>query len=219
MLSSKSSNLSDCLSLDSYIYLIDHSYINGNVDEIINDATSISVKKGFFKSEGPPSFRHRIPHSLYSKQVISLFSKLQKNVEELGRDAHISTLQKVLISSWSEASPEIYQSYELKPFLHGVSKESLIDGILNNWTTYDVIVFGQFMESRYKTTNIYEYLSPEFSAVNEITEKLSDTRDSMPVSMKKGQITELVEYLNKAVSFIDKAECNAEIRNQATESD
>ena len=115
----------------------------------------------------------------------------------------------MLLKSWSEASTEIYQSYESKPFLLDVNEELLIDSIMNKWTPYDVIVFGQFMEARYTVTNIYDYLGSEFSTIKSITKKISDKLESMPVSMKKGKVTELVEYLEKSILFIDKAENRA----------
>ena len=205
--------------IDTYIHLIDYEYISGNVDDIIEKATLTSERKGFFNSENISSFDHHIFRSFENEKIKKLCDKLQDNVKELGRNSRISTLQGTLLKSWSEASKEIYLHFEFKPFLFGVNEELLIDSIVNKWTPYDVIIFGQFLGARYTISNIHDYLSSEFSTVKSITEKLSDKLNNMPASMKKGKVTELVEYLQESILLIDKAENRALSINKITVSD
>lgn len=195
--------------LDSYTYLVDYNYVNGDVTQLIDNAKKAASIDGFFEPMPNNMMRNRYLKNLYSEQVRSLNKELLPTLQrQTNRKINVA-LQESFLNSWSETSTQIYQSYDNKPFLNDFELELVIDGILNNWNVTETIIFGQYLEARYKISNIYEYLAPEFRAIKElkiIVEKRSNSLDS---SMKKGLLSELLEYLEKAVLWIEKAEKRA----------
>ena len=94
----------------------------------------------------------------------------------------------------------------MKPFLHLFDAKEVCQAF-DNWKLLDIIVFGQFIESRYTISNIREYLQDEFNFVRQLKEHLESKILSMPASRLKGCLNTLVEdYLDKGVKLIETAE-------------
>ena len=126
--------------------------------------------------------------------------------DKLSIDIKQNDLKKQFLACWFTASSEIYQNYDMKPFLHLFDAKE-VSQAFDKWKLFDILVFGQFIESRYKINNIREYLQDEFEFVRQLKEHLESKVPSMPASRLKGCLNTLVEdYLDKGVKLIEKAE-------------
>lgn len=190
--------------LDTWIYLIDHDYIHGSSSDAIKKARTVCFHQDFFTRE-PHSFSRFYSRDFYSSEVSKIRNEAQPNYLHLVSLKESNELQEQFVQSWSASSSVIYQKYDTKPFLDSFKIDAVIDGIVSNWSRYDAIVFGQYMEARYKISNIYEYLSEEFDVVRQLKEKLEVTHKELRTSQQKGKISELLEYLEKAIKFIEGA--------------
>ncbi|EKO3502755.1 hypothetical protein LIA67_000300 [Vibrio fluvialis] len=201
--------------LDTLIYLMEHDYIKGNSSDAVKKARTICFHKDFFTHEAHP-FRGFYSRDFYSPEVSKILNEVKPTFLHSVSLKESNALQEQFVQSWTESSRVIYQKYDTKPFLNSFDLELVIDGIINNWNRYDTIVFGQYMEARYKISNIYDYLSEEFDVVTQLKEKLETAHKSLPTSLQKGQISELLEYLDKAIKFIEVARAR-QIQAQANE--
>ncbi|EJG0704198.1 hypothetical protein C4G67_RS08545 [Vibrio parahaemolyticus] len=190
--------------LDTWIYLIDHDYIHESSSDAIKKARTVCCHQDFFARESH-SFSRFYSRDFYSAEVSKIRNEVQPSYLHLVSLKESSGLQGQFVQSWSASSSVIYQKYDTKPFLDSFELDAVVCGIVSNWTRYDAIVFGQYMEARYKISNIYEYLSEEFDVVRQLKEKLEVTHKELRPSQQKGKISELLEYLEKAIKFIERA--------------
>ncbi|WP_318457751.1 P-loop NTPase fold protein [Photobacterium leiognathi] len=190
--------------LDIWIYFIDHDYINGCSSDAIEKARTVCFHQDFFTRESH-SFNRFYSRDFYSSEVSKIRNEVKPNYLHLVSLKESNELQEQFVQSWSASSSVVYQKYDTKPFLDSFELDAVIGGIVSNWSRYDAIVFGQYMEARYKIFNIYEYLSEEFDVVRQLKEKLEVTHKELRTSQQKGKISELLEYLEKAIKFIEDA--------------
>lgn len=154
--------------------------------------------------------RIRNKHPLVEK----LYSVAKPLNDELAIDIKQRTLKKEFLASWSTASTQIYQKYETKPFLHWFDAGEVCQAF-ENWKSSDIIVFGQFIESRYTVSNICEYLEDEFEFVRQLKECLDSKIPSMSASRLKGSLNVLTkDYLDKGVKCIERAESYSRVENR-----
>ncbi|MFA0000632.1 P-loop NTPase fold protein [Vibrio lentus] len=190
--------------LDTWIYLIDHDYIHGSSSDAIKKARTVCFHQDFFIRE-LHSFSRFYSRNFYSSEVSSIQNEVKPTFLRSVSLKESNALQEQFVQSWTESSHAIYQKYDNKPFLDSFELDAVIDGIVSNWSRYDTIVFGQYMEARYKISNIYDYLSEEFDVVRQLKEKLEVANESLNTSLQKGKITELLGYLDKAVEYVEHA--------------
>ena len=190
--------------LDTLLYLTKHGYLPGNIPDSIKKARAVCFHKGFFIHE-LHSFARFSSRDLYNSEVAKLRDEVKTKLLSFVSIKESNELQELFVRSWSEPSSVIYQKYDTKPFLDSVDLDVVVEGVVNNWSRYDTIMFGQFMEARYKISNIYEFLSDEFDTVGQLKEKLEVAHKSLSESLQKGKISELLEYLDEAVKLIKNA--------------
>ncbi|NOI65113.1 P-loop NTPase fold protein [Vibrio sp. 99-8-1] len=190
--------------LDTWIYLIDHDYVYGSSSDAIKKARTVCYQQDFFTRE-LHSFSRFYSRNFYSTEVSNIQNEVKPILLRSVSLKESNALQEQFVQSWTESSHVIYQKYDTKPFLDSFELDAVIDGIVSNWSRYDTIVFGQYMEARYKISNIYDYLSEEFDVVRQLKEKLEVAHKSLNTSLQKGKITELLGYLDKAVEYVERA--------------
>jgi hypothetical protein len=192
--------------LDMLVYFAQNGYINETKNELLEYVKPSLNIEGFFKIEDSHNFYDVSDRYLEDEDVRALFHEKKTLVIENSKDSQISMLQENLARSWSEASGDIYKYYDHKPFLDALDLSVLVMGIVNNWSHQDTIVFGQYLEKRYKVFNIDEYLYDEFDAVKELKIKLEKEASSIPASFTKGRVTELLGYLRATIVQIESSE-------------
>ena len=180
-------------------------YIEENIDDEYERAKAIVETRMALK---PVSSNRSYEMRLRNRQplVDELYNVAKPLNDELSIDIKQSELRQQFLACWSTASTQIYQKYETKPFLHLFDAEEVCQAF-EIWKLSDIIVFGQFIESRYTVSNIREYLEDEFEFVRLLKEHLDSRIQPMPASRLKGCLNLLAkDYLDKGVKLIEKAE-------------
>ncbi|MDL5027424.1 hypothetical protein QR676_09315 [Vibrio sp. TMPB1044] len=190
--------------LDTWVYLVDHDYIHGSSSDAIKKARTVCFHQDFFTRESHSSSRF-YSRDFYSSEVSNIQNEVKPTFLRSVSLKESNALQEQFVQSWTESSGVIYQKYDTKPFFDSFELDAVIDGIVSNWSRYDTVVFGQYMEARYKISNIYDYLSEEFDVVRQLKEKLEVAHESLNTSLQKGKITELLGYLDKTVEYVERA--------------
>jgi hypothetical protein len=191
--------------LDSYFFFIEYMYIEENIDDEYVRAKAMVEAPKALKPISPSRYQEMSLRNMHPS-VDKLYHFAKPLNDKLSIDIKQCELQKQFLACWSTASTEIYQKYDNKPFLHLFDAEEVCQAF-DNWKLLDILVFGQFIESRYTVSNIREYLQDEFEFVRQLKEHLESKVPSMPASRLKGCLNLLIEdYLNKGVKFIEKAE-------------
>ncbi|WP_394183870.1 P-loop NTPase fold protein [Marinomonas posidonica] len=190
--------------LDTLVYFAQNEYIAETKKELISHARIKSNVEGFFRLEDSLNSYDISVRSF--EDVEELYNERKKLVVKSSRAKGFSILQERLVESWEEVSNDIFKVYDHKPFLDAVDISVLVKGIVDNWTYNGVIVFGQFLAARYKSSTIYEYLIDEFDAVKSLESELDKCAKVMSESLKKGRIMELLRYLREAIEYIDNSE-------------
>ncbi len=195
--------------LDSYLHLLKNKYTSGDIKEAFSKAKHESSKDDFF-APSLHSIEREFIGDMYNEDVDLLRKELLPKVANKTNKEKSSALQESFILSWNQASYTIYKSYDFKPFLNDFDIGLVVDGIINNWNIEDTIVFGQFMEARYKSNSIYDYLSSEFNTVRDLITTIETRIEVAESSLKTGMLVELLEHLSRALQWISRAESTRE---------
>jgi hypothetical protein len=191
--------------LNAYIFLIKNKYIQENINGEYERAKAMVENSKALKPVSPHRYQEMSLQNMHPL-VDELYHFAKPLNDKLSIGIKQSELQKQFLACWSTASSEIYQNYDMKPFLHLFDAKEVCQAF-ESWKLLDIIVFGQFIESRYTVSNIREYLQDEFEFVRQLKEHLELKVPSMSASRLKGSLNLLIEdYLDKGVKFIEKAE-------------
>ncbi|KUI97282.1 hypothetical protein [Vibrio sp. MEBiC08052] len=219
ILSSESKSYFDWIkALDAYHYLIEHHYIDKDIEQLIIQAKNIISEYDFFErwdsSVENRYFERTINERLWSDKIIKLHQELFPAFKQKDEIYKSSIFQESFVRSWYEVSNKIYQTYDTKPFLNKFNLDEVVSGIIDNWTINESIIFGQYLSSRYNISNIYQFLEPEFEIVKDLQKKIKKEIDEIDSSMNKGKLTELLGYIDKTVIDIINAETRSKLASQ-----
>jgi hypothetical protein len=191
--------------LNAYFFLVENMYIQENINDEYERAKAMVEDSKALKLISPNRYQEMSLRNMHPL-VDELYRFAKPLNDKLSIDIKQNDLKKQFLACWFTASSEIYQNYDMKPFLHLFDAKEVFQAF-DKWKLLDILVFGQFIESRYKINNIREYLQDEFEFVRQLKEHLEVKVPSMPASRLKGCLNTLVEdYLDKGVKLIEKAE-------------
>jgi len=112
-----------------------------------------------------------------------------------------------MVNSWKNVDMKIYRGHHLKPFFNFIATETW-NQCLNNWTPHDLECFADFVNNRYKESNVKHYLMDEYNSLNTFKGLVVSKLQGKPAGQYKGSLTLVKISLEKAVKALEKQSLN-----------
>lgn len=152
----------------------DYSDLNGRACRLKIDADDNYIYQGYI------SYRSAYIEIKEKGEKIDIFERMKK--------------------SWLDVDEEVYKNYRLEPFFNQFSIKQLSDCI-DCWTNKDLQLFRDFIQDRYKVSNIQSYLSDELSIIKLLEKEVGHRKCIELPGRRKGSLG----LLNKSISSAVKS--------------
>ncbi|MFT6734838.1 MAG: hypothetical protein ACI9AT_000529 [Ulvibacter sp.] len=186
-----------------YDFLQKNNFFSSERPELHEDFDALVYKKIFDYSDiDGRSHRLRIDSEdtyIFQKYVAEKdkYRGNQKQTEQ----SDIFDRMKV---SWGNVDIEVYKSHQLQPFFNQFEINQLKDCV-DSWSNKDILYFNDFINDRYKASNIINYLSDELDIIKKLQGYVNKFHDSEPAGRKKGSLGFLSLNLNTAVKNLNSS--------------
>lgn len=114
-------------------------------------------------------------------------------------------LKEKLESSWNNIDMEIFQNHSLSPFINKFSAEDWLK-FIDKWNAYDKALFADHIKTRYKATNIGDYLIVEMETLSALATLLLENVGQLQAGPKKGNLVNIINSLEFACSKLKKSD-------------
>lgn len=103
--------------------------------------------------------------------------------------------------SWSNVDIEVYKSHQHKPFFNQFEINQLKECV-KGWSNKDILYLNDFINERYKSSNIKDYLSDELEIIEKLLGYVDELHKDEPLGRRKGSLGFLSLNLKTAVKSL-----------------
>jgi hypothetical protein len=104
--------------------------------------------------------------------------------------------------SWSNVDIEVYKSHQHKPFFNQFEINQLTECV-KGWSNKDILYLNDFINERYKSSNIKDYLSDELDIIEKLLDYVDKLHKGEPIGRRKGSLGFLSLNLKNAVKSLE----------------
>jgi len=170
-------------------YVIEPSFLNG---DLISYVKSSIINKKFKGGE----YNSRFRSNLADNQLTEILNSVLTEIDKDNYDETLADYKVKMLSSWSNVDSESYDKYRHTPFLNKVGDDFIKSCILN-WTHADILLFEDFMRSRYSFSNIKDLFLPELECLSSLNVSIANELNRFEPSLKRGAMNELFDTLSR----------------------
>jgi hypothetical protein len=104
-------------------------------------------------------------------------------------------------ASWGNVDIEVYKSHQHKPFFNQFEISQLKECV-KGWSNKDILYLNDFINERYKSSNIKDYLSDELDIIEKLLGYVDELHKDEPLGRRKGSLGFLSLNLETAVKSL-----------------
>jgi hypothetical protein len=104
-------------------------------------------------------------------------------------------------ASWGNVDIEVYKSHQHKPFFNQFEISQLKECV-KGWSNKDILYLNDFINERYKSSNIKDYLSDELDIIEKLLGYVDELHKNEPLGRRKGSLGFLSLNLKTAVKSL-----------------
>ncbi|MFQ6370878.1 P-loop NTPase fold protein [Shewanella sp. YIC-542] len=183
-----------------YHYLQSKGYLADSYKNIEDGFDELVQSKVFYNDSSDRYISYRIDEkdNLVYPKFLEYLEKTKKNSE---KEEVFSLLEQMRLG-WKNVDLIVFKKYRYEPFFNQFSSNE-IEGCISSWANEDVLLFNDFLNNRYKASNIKDFLSDELEIMHYLKVVVKAMHDRESKGRRKGCLNVLLSNLEMAVSKLD----------------
>lgn len=178
---------------DYHDFLVKYEYIEKDERITIEKIDLIASSKKFVDVGGTRTGK------IDEKEYELLLNKYLDLIYEEEKSQEIAKITQEMKVSFKDSSLYTNQKFKTKPILHEIKIDTFIE-LIDGWKARDIGYFTSFINSRYEFHHASAHFGVEGKVIAELLEHLKQYQMTLPKSPKRGNITFLINALNKVLT-------------------